>query len=106
MLQVLYASLRYVDAQPRSRVDRPYHITPQSVALINSRIRTIRPPQEINRLPRDITAAKWKVVEWKNRLLHYAVPCLSSVLDHRYMQYLSYLVVAVYLLLQETISPD
>ena len=76
------------------------------MALINSRIRTIRPPQEIQRLPRDISAAKWKAAEWKNWLLYYAVPCLSGILDHRYVEHLSHLVVAVYLLLQETISSD
>ena len=87
-------------------VGRPYHITPQCVALINSRIRTIRSPQEIHCLPRDISAAKWKAAEWKNWLLYYAVPCLLGILDHRYMEHLSVVVVAVYLVLQETISAD
>ncbi|KAJ3639145.1 hypothetical protein Zmor_004016 [Zophobas morio] len=66
----------------------------------------MRPSQEIHRLPRDISVAKWKAVEWKNWLLYYAVPCLSGILDHRYVEHLSHLVVAVYLMLQETISSD
>lgn len=49
---------------------------------INKRFRKIKTPTRLSRRPRTLEELKnWKVSEWKNWLLYYAMPCLVGT-DH------------------------
>lgn len=86
--------------------DQPYYIgRPDTLRVIENRIKNIKPPHVITRLPRPIEEFRyWKASEWRAWLLFYCLPCLEGVLDSRYVKHLSLLVSAVFFLLQESIT--
>ncbi|XP_057336178.1 uncharacterized protein LOC130674780 [Microplitis mediator] len=72
---------------------------------INSRIRSIRPPCNVLRLPRSISDIKyWKAHEFRAFLLYYSLPLLHDLMDKTYFDHLKFFVSAVSLLHQESIS--
>ena len=76
------------------------------LANINSRLLSIRPPREVSRLPRTVKVkSDWKASEWRSWLLFYGVPCLTEVLHTRYLSHFALLSSAIYLLIQDSITP-
>ena len=76
------------------------------LANINSRLLSIRPPREVSRLPRTVKVkSDWKASEWRSWLLFYGVPCLTEVLQTRYLSHLALLSSAICLLIQDSITP-
>ncbi|XP_063971106.1 uncharacterized protein LOC129260048 [Lytechinus pictus] len=81
--------------------------TPRVIALLDKRLKSLRPPSIIVRAPRRISERKfWKASEWYAWLLFYSVPCLKGVLPLQYWQHLVVLVEASFILLQKSISID
>lgn len=77
----------------------------QSVAKVDIRLRSIRPPHCITRLPRSIEERGfWKASEWRQWLLFYALPCLLGVLPQLYWRHLCKLSEAVHILLQDSLT--
>lgn len=89
--------------------DKQYATHPASlyryVDTINSRISSIRPPCNVIRQPRSISDMKyWKAHEFRAFLLYYSLPLLHDLMDKNYFIHLKFLVLAMTLLHQESIS--
>lgn len=91
--------------------DKSYKSEPWSVSNrmkeLEARYMKINPPSCITRLPRSLIAnfGHLKASELRTFLLFYSIPCLYGILPHGYFQHYILLVEAIYLLLQESISP-
>ncbi|KAG0443402.1 hypothetical protein HPB47_014960 [Ixodes persulcatus] len=83
-----------------------YYIdTRQSVVKVDKRLRGIKPPHCITRLPRSIEERGfWKASEWKQWLLFYALPCLMDILPQLYWKHLCKLSEAVHILLRDSLT--
>ena len=68
----------------------------------------IKPPNVITRTPRSVlkNLSHFKASELRSFLLFYSVPCLWGLLEEEYFQHLLLLVNAIFLLLQDSISPN
>ena len=92
--------------------DKAYKKFPWCIAdkasIIDQQIKCINMPNCISRLPRSITEdlSNWKASEYRSFLLFYSVPVLWRTLPDEYFQHYLLLVHAIYLLLQESISPS
>ncbi|XP_044167373.1 uncharacterized protein LOC122951430 [Acropora millepora] len=91
--------------------DKSYKGEPWSVCSrmkeIEERYLKIGPPSCITRLPRSLIAnfGHLKASELRTFLLFYSIPCLYGILPEQYFQHYILLVEAIYLLLQDSISP-
>lgn len=70
----------------------------------NKRLRSIKPPSEITRIPQPITN-KLKASEWKNFILYYSIPCLNDLLKPKYLKHWNLFVIALHIFLREKIPP-
>ena len=92
--------------------DKSYKGEPWSVCSrmkeIEERYLKIGPPSCITRLPRSLIAnfGHLKASELRTFLLFYSIPCLYGILPEQYFQHYILLVEAIYLLLQDSISPN
>ncbi|XP_068757460.1 uncharacterized protein [Montipora capricornis] len=92
--------------------DKSYKGEPWSVCSrmqeIEERYLKIGPPSCITRLPRSLFAnfGHLKASELRTFLLFYSIPCLYGILPEQYFQHYILLVEAIYLLLQDSISPS
>ncbi|KAH7974236.1 hypothetical protein HPB49_012423 [Dermacentor silvarum] len=79
---------------------------PSTLNFLNRRLKGIQPPHHITRLPRSIQERHfWKAHEWRNWLLYYCLPCCQNTLPSPYMKPFAILSEAIFLLLQEQLSP-
>ncbi|KAH7980328.1 hypothetical protein HPB49_015042 [Dermacentor silvarum] len=79
---------------------------PSTLNFLNRRLKGIQPPHHITRLPRSIQERHfWKAHEWRNWLLYYCLPCCQNTLPSPYMKHFAILSEAIFLLLQEQLSP-
>ncbi|KAH7974577.1 hypothetical protein HPB49_017064 [Dermacentor silvarum] len=79
---------------------------PSTLNFLNRRLKGIQPPHHITRLPRSIQERHfWKAHEWRNWLLYYCLPCCQNTLLSPYMKHFAILSEAIFLLLQEQLSP-
>ena len=89
----------------RSHAESYYIGQRTSIMAINAHLLKIRPPRAITRLPHPITARKeWKASEWRAWLLFYCLPCLTGLLETRFLVHFLLLSSAIYLLIQENIT--
>lgn len=93
--------------------DRTYSAQPWSLGLdkikkLEQRYLGIKPPNVITRTPRSLlkNLAHFKASELRAFLLYYSLPCLWGLLEEDYFQHLLLLVNAIFLLLQDSISPS
>lgn len=72
---------------------------------ISQRLKHIKPPMYIERLPRDIEInyTHFKATELQAWLLFYSLPCLSNILPEAYLDHFSKLSEAVYILCGDSI---
>ncbi|KAM7282358.1 hypothetical protein ISCGN_002508 [Ixodes scapularis] len=85
--------------------ERFYIGSPSSVAALDRRLLSIRPPHCVTRLPRSLaTRTNWKASEWRHWLLYYCLPCTLGILHPRYWSHLAKLVEGVHLLLREELT--
>ena len=77
-------------------------------ATIGQQIKCVRMPNCISRLNRSTVEDLhlWKASEYRTFLLFYSVPVLWRTLPDEYFQHYLLLVQAIYLMLQESISPS
>lgn len=106
MHAVLLGVIRQLTERLLNSSDQPYYIgDPSSMRVLESRIKDIKPPHRITRLPRSLAESKyWKASEWRAWLLFYSLPVLDGVLQTRYVKHLSLLVSAIFLLLKENVT--
>ncbi|KAJ1529963.1 hypothetical protein ONE63_006691 [Megalurothrips usitatus] len=72
---------------------------------IDRRLKTLHPPVELRRHPRELSERKrYTARESHNWLMYYCVPVLTGILDERYLKVWLLLIQAVYLLTQTDIS--
>jgi hypothetical protein len=84
--------------------DREFYIGNFS-EVIDRRIRGIKPPNIVKRLPRGLNLIKfWKASEFRNWILYYALPCLERYWPTRYLEHLTLLVFALHTLLKSEIN--
>lgn len=85
----------------------PWSIS-KKIQEINSRYMNMTPPSSITRLPRSLIHhfSHLKASELRTFLLFYSIPCLHGILPDLYFQHYILLVEAIYLLLQDSISPS
>lgn len=90
--------------------NKVYNVTlyagrPITVAQVDKKLLSIRPPQCFTRLPRSIKErCHWKASEWRHWLLFYAVPTCTGILPQRYLNHFVLLVEAVHILLSEELT--
>ena len=86
----------------------PWYLGPDKIKKLEQRYLEIKPPNVITRTPRNLlkNLAHFKASELCAFLLYYALPCLWGLLEEDYFQHLLLLVDAIYLLLQDSISPN
>ena len=106
MHAVLLGVIRQLTELLLSKSDQTYYIgSPNSMRVIENRIKDIKPPHLITRLPRPLAEFKyWKASEWRAWLLFYILPVLNGMLQPHYLKHLGLLVSAVFLLLKENIT--
>lgn len=76
------------------------------IKTVSKRLQNIKPPQSIERLPRDLEKhyASLKATELQAWLLFYAIPCLAGILPDEYLKHFAYLSESIYILLGDNIS--
>lgn len=86
----------------------PLHLftgSPSTVEQLNRRMKCIRPPHCITRLPRSLDErCHWKASEWRSWLLYYGAPCMEGLLPQRYWRHWCVLAEAIWILLTMKIS--
>jgi len=84
----------------------PFYIG-RSVSTIDKYLLEIQPPSCITRKPRAISKHMkyYKESEFKSFLLYYSLPLLTGILPQPYWDHHALLVVAIYTLLQQSVSP-
>ncbi|XP_064468151.1 uncharacterized protein LOC135378916 [Ornithodoros turicata] len=88
-----------------NRGEEYYIGQPQTLSKVNNRIVNIKPPQCINRPPRDLSLRKyWKASECQSWLLYYCLPCVINVLPKKYCQHFALLVSGLHLLLKSHVT--
>lgn len=92
----------------KSYSSEPWSLGPDKIKIFDRRFLCIKPPYSITRTPRSILAnmAHLKASELRSFLLFYGLPCLWGLLPNEYFQHFLLLVDAVFILLQDSISPD
>ena len=77
------------------------------VGQIDKRLKNIKPPNNITRLPRSIKdhLKYWKASEFRSWLLYYSLPLLKEIQTEDYFQHYLLLVNAIFILLQDSIMP-
>ncbi|XP_077547929.1 uncharacterized protein LOC144160537 [Haemaphysalis longicornis] len=86
--------------------DEDYYIVqPSTLQAVSKRLRRIRPPHHITRLPRTLRVrCFWKAHEWRNWLLFYCLPCCWGILPPVYLKHFAFLSEAIFILLQDELS--
>ena len=84
---------------------KPFYIG-RSVTKVDQRLEGIKPPSCITRKPRALSKHRkyYKASEYRALLLYYSLPVLSGILPQQYWDHHALLVIAVYTLLQQSIS--
>jgi len=77
------------------------------LSTLTSRLVSIRPPENIGRLPRTLVELRhWKATELKNWLLHYSVPVFQSMLNPICFLHWCLLSGGIGILCSDSISPN
>jgi hypothetical protein len=89
-----------------SNHSKPFYLG-RHVQHIDRLLLAIKPPSEVKRLPRSVTARKyWKASEFRNFLLFYSPICLNHFLPKVYLHHWYLLFFAVHNLMRKGISSD
>lgn len=85
---------------------RKRYFVVKHLKAISKRLQSIKPPNSIERLPRDLEHHynHFKATELQAWLLYYAIPCLDGFLEEEYMRSLASFSEAVYILLGDKIT--
>ncbi len=77
------------------------------IAVLNRRLVSVQPPNEILRSPRSLADRKhWKASEYRAFLFYYSLPILFGVLPRQHFKHFALFAIAVTLLVSESISPS
>lgn len=82
-----------------------YYIGRQ-IHIIDSNLMIQKPPHEFSRPPRSVAKHRhhWKASEFRNWLLYYSLPLLSSILPPLYFHHYALLVCSMHILLQTRLN--
>ncbi|KAJ8319643.1 hypothetical protein KUTeg_002806 [Tegillarca granosa] len=83
------------------------HFIGKHIKVISKRMKNIKPPSNIERLPRDLEKhyQHFKATELQTWLLYYSIPCVRGFLEEEYMKNLVCFAEAIYILLGDSITP-
>ena len=86
---------------------KPYFIGKQ-VKEISKRLQKIKPPDYVERLPRDLEKHynNLKATELQAWLLHYSIPCLHGILPDKYLEHFALLSEGIHILLRSCIDTE
>ncbi|VDI77376.1 Hypothetical predicted protein [Mytilus galloprovincialis] len=78
------------------------------VKLISKRLNSIKPPESMERLPRDLEKnyTHFKATELQAWLIYYGIPCVEGILPNKYLEHFACLAEGVYFLLGDKISKN
>ncbi|KAK3107860.1 hypothetical protein FSP39_023692 [Pinctada imbricata] len=79
-----------------------------SISVIDERLKKIKPPSYVTRIPRTISnhLKYWKASELRNWLFFYSLPILCDILSERYFIHYAAFVEGIYLLCTDCIMPE
>jgi hypothetical protein len=82
------------------------HFIGKHIKAISKRMNAIKPPHDIERLPRDQEKhyMHYKATELQSWLLYYSIPCVTGFLGDEYMENLVCFSEAIYILLGDKIT--
>lgn len=81
--------------------DKPYSLR-KSIKTIDKLVASIKPTDQIRRLPRSVDQVSfYKASEYQSWLIYYGLPILSSFLPPEYVHHLALLVSAMHILLSD-----
>ena len=87
----------------RQFLNKPYYI--QNITAVDSLLKSIKPPDEMCRLPRSLLDRKfWKASEYKSLLLIYSAVIMMNILPNRYYRHWLLLCNGIRFLIQETVT--
>jgi hypothetical protein len=85
---------------------KPFYLG-RHVQQIDRLLLAIKPPSEVKRLPRSLTARKyWKASEFRNFLLFYSPICLKHLLPKVYLHHWYLLLFSIHNLMRNELSSD
>lgn len=85
----------------------PYYLNKTKLAILNQRIKAIKPTSEIPRKPRTLKdVSNFTANELMAYLLYYAPVCLSGILPQKYLKHFRVLSNCIHYLLRENISVE
>lgn len=88
-----------------SNADQPYYLG-RKIKILSNRIAKLKPPKEIQRIPRTVDMVKyWKASEWRS-FLFYSLPILSGILPSKYLAHWALFVQSMFYLCSDTISQE
>uniref|UniRef100_A0ABD2VUC2 DUF4218 domain-containing protein n=1 Tax=Trichogramma kaykai TaxID=54128 RepID=A0ABD2VUC2_9HYME len=89
-----------------SRPKQDYYVgSPAKVAIIDSRLLSIKPPTCVGKVPRSFNERRnWKGSEWLPWLLFYSIPCLKNLIPKKYLRHIALFGTAMNILLRDSIS--
>ncbi|CAG2245020.1 unnamed protein product [Mytilus edulis] len=87
---------------------KEYFSISSSISIIDERLKRIKPPSYITRVPRTISnhIKYWKASELRTWLFFYSLPILCDILPENYFHHYSCFVEGIYLLCTDCITPD
>eukprot|EP00105_Crassostrea_gigas_P038741 XP_019922889.1 PREDICTED: uncharacterized protein LOC105328585 [Crassostrea gigas] len=79
-----------------------------NISIIDDRLKRIKPPSYITRVPRTISShiKYWKASELRTWLFFYSLPILCDILDEKYFHHFASFVEGIYLLCTDCITPE
>lgn len=91
--------------------DNAYNAQPFSlyrhINVINDRLRTIKPPKFIHRMPRTTKdLLHWKASELKHCFFYYSIAVFEGIMENQYFEHYLRLMVAMYILSADVILID
>jgi hypothetical protein len=87
--------------------DRTFYFTLGYQNLLSERLKKIRPPNYISRLPRSLKhLPNWKGSEFMWWIIFYALPCLENLLPDEHFKHLFLLVTSLHTFMKEEITPE
>lgn len=86
---------------------KSFYLGKKKLRVVSQRMENMKPPNEIERVPKNLfkNHQNLKGSEYQTFLLYYSFPCLIGVLPDQYLDHYLSLSEAVYILLQDRITP-
>ncbi|KAJ8685085.1 hypothetical protein QAD02_020878 [Eretmocerus hayati] len=85
--------------------EKPFYLGHKLKEFNNKRLRAIKPPTELTRVPKEF-GKNYNGNDWKNFALYYSLPCLRGIMKPKYLKHWSLLVYGYHVFLQDQLNHD